>query len=204
MEVRAWHQAPGATSGSLPALAGECFFIAPIGEAGSAVRERSDVVMEYVVTPAAHSLGLVTVRADAIAAPGEVTRQVLEHVVNAGASVADLTGANPNVYYEMAVRHAARLPTVLIAERGERLPFDVAQMRTIFFDHTSLRSAAACTDAIAQQLRAALHGAVGSPIPAWERRDLTRPLPAMRSRRASRGRSAACDARSRRSPATRA
>lgn len=154
------------TTESLPDLDIECFFIAPIGAEGSEVRERSDGVMEYIVTPAAQALDLVTIRADKIAKPGQITRQVIEHVVGAKAGVVDLTGANPNVYYEMAVRHTAQLATVLIAQDGEKLPFDISQMRTIFFDHTSLKSAAECRDQITQHLEEALGGAVDSPIAA--------------------------------------
>jgi hypothetical protein len=142
------------------------FFIAPIGAEGTETRDRSDGVLEYIVAPAAHDLGLTAVRADKIAKPGQITRQVIEHVVGARASVVDLTDANPNVYYEMAVRHTAQLPTVLIARDGEKLPFDISQMRTIFFDHTSLKSAAECRTQITQHLREALDGEVDSPIAA--------------------------------------
>lgn len=150
----------------LPELDEECFFIAPIGDEGSEVRDRSDGVMEYIVAPAAQQHALETVRADKIAKPGQITRQVIEHVVGARAAVVDLTEANPNVYYEMAVRHTAQLPTVLIAQDGEKLPFDIAQMRTIFFDHTSLKSAAECRAEIAKHLGEALGGEVDSPIAA--------------------------------------
>lgn len=80
-------------------------FIAPIGSEGSEVRERSDGVMEYIVAPAAKDVELRVIRADQIAKPGEITRQVIEHVLGAKAAVVDLTGTNPNVYYEMAIRH---------------------------------------------------------------------------------------------------
>jgi hypothetical protein len=150
----------------LPDLERECFFIAPIGSEGTEVRDRSDGIMDYIVTPAAAAFDLVTVRADKIAKPGEMTRQVIEHVVGAKAAVVDLTGANANVYYEMAVRHTAQLPTVLIAQDGEILPFDISQMRTIFFDHTNLKSAARCGEEIKAHLREALDGEVDSPIAA--------------------------------------
>ena len=142
----------------------ECFFIAPIGEEGSAIRARSDAVMRYVVAPAAGAVGLRVVRGDELCAPGSVPDQVLDHVLGAPASVVDLTGANPNVCYELAIRHAAQLPAVLIAERGERLPLDVRHMRTIFFDHTDCDSVACCRRRIADGLREALAGAVGSPL----------------------------------------
>lgn len=79
---------------------------------------------------AASAVGLTVVRADAIDDPGQITLQIIDHLVYAKAAVADLTGHNPNVSYELAIRHVARLPTV----RGGKvraLPFDTAQMQTI-------------------------------------------------------------------------
>lgn len=143
----------------------ECFYIAPIGVEGSSIRKRSDGVLKFVVAPAADALGLTAVRGDAVGEPGEITLQVIEKVMTARAAVADLTGSNPNVFYELAIRHTARLPVVLICDRSdERLPFDIAQMRTIFFDSTDLSSAADCRQQIEHQLRNALGGAVSSPV----------------------------------------
>ena len=108
---------------------------------------------------------MTAVRADQISEPGQITLQVIDHILRARAAVADLTGLNPNVFYELAVRHTARLPVTLIAGKGCSLPFDIAQMRTIFFDNTDLRSADYCRVAIVSQLREALdNGAVDSPI----------------------------------------
>jgi len=143
----------------------ECFFIAPIGKEGTPERNRSDGILEFIVARAAQELGLTAIRGDQISEPGQITLQVIDHVLGAKAAVADLTYVNPNVFYELAVRHTARLPTALIAEKGCDLPFDIAQMRTIFFDHTDLRSADSCRIAIVAQLREALDkGTVDSPI----------------------------------------
>jgi class 3 adenylate cyclase len=142
----------------------ELFFIAPIGEEGSPERKRSNNVFVGVVEEVAAKLGMRAVRGDQISEPGQITTQVVRHLVYARAAVADLTGRNPNVFYELAVRHAARLPTVLIAESGEQLPFDLAQMRTIFFDHQDLISSRDCRAQIERQLNDAFNGAVDSPI----------------------------------------
>lgn len=146
-------------------MADECFFIAPIGSDGSPERNRSDGILEFIVGRAAEELGLQAIRADQIAEPGLITLQVVHHLLNAKAAVADLTGLNPNVFYELAVRHTARLPVALIAEKGSILPFDIAQMRTIFFQHNDLRSADQCRkDIVAQLGEAITNGAVDSPI----------------------------------------
>src|SRR6266542_6713285 len=107
---------------SMPTLETECFFIAPIGEDGSDIRHRSDGVLKFIVARAAQELGLTTIRADQIAAPGQITLQVINHVLQAKAAVADLTGRNANVFYELAVRHSARLPVALIVELNVRPP----------------------------------------------------------------------------------
>jgi hypothetical protein len=151
---------------ALPQLERECFFIGPIGPDNSEERNRSDGVLEFIVARAAKELGLEAIRGDQLAEPGQITLQVIEHVLGAKAAVADLTGRNPNVYYELAIRHTAKLPTVLICERGETLPFDIASMRTIFFSHTDLRDADRCRAEIVRQLRKALDGSVDSPVTA--------------------------------------
>jgi hypothetical protein len=149
---------------AVPALDQECFFIAPIGPEDSSVRKRSDGVLDFIVSKAAEELGLTALRGDQIGEPGQITLQVIDHILGARAAVADLTGLNPNVFYELAVRHTARLPVALIAEVGSDLPFDIAQMRTILFDHRDLRSADLCRQAIVTHLKEALNGAVDSPI----------------------------------------
>lgn len=149
----------------LPTLEEECFFITPIGEEGSDIRRRSDGVLKYIVGRAATEVGLEAVRVDQLADPGQINLQVVDHVLNAKAAVADLTGSNANVFYEVAIRHTARLPLVLIAEKGSVLPFDIANMRTIFFDHTDLASADECRQAIVEALKSAIEGGiVDSPI----------------------------------------
>jgi hypothetical protein len=154
------------TSTAAPSLDSECFFIAPIGKDGSPERKRSDAILKFVVARAAAELGLTAVRGDQISEPGQITLQVIDHVLRARAAVADLTGSNANVYYELAIRHTAKLPVALIAEKDCVLPFDIAQMRTIFVDHTDLASADSCREAIVLQLSEALsdNATVDSPI----------------------------------------
>lgn len=117
-----------------------CFVIAPIGETGSEVRKRSDQVFHHVVQPVFKELGYQSERADQIAEPGLITSQVIQRVLTADMVVADLTGRNPNVFYELAVRHASRKPLVQVIKKGEQIPFDVAGMRTIQLDLQDLDS----------------------------------------------------------------
>jgi hypothetical protein len=118
-----------------------------------------------VVTPAAKAAAeLKTVRADDVGEPGQITAQAVQHCLKAKAAVADLTEGNPNVYYELSVRHGAQLPVVLIAEIGTTLPFDISQSRVIFFDHTDLNSAGKAQEHLCDQITASLSAAPDNPI----------------------------------------
>lgn len=130
-----------------------CFVIAPIGTDGSETRRRSDQVLKHLVKPAAEACGYAAVRADEIDKPGLITSQVIQRVVSDELVIADLTEMNPNVFYELAIRHVIRKPLVQIIEKGERIPFDVAGTRTIHFDHKDLDSVANAKDAIISQIK---------------------------------------------------
>jgi hypothetical protein len=131
-----------------------CFVISPIGEPDSETRKRSDQVLKHVIRPAANSCGYKTVRADEIDKPGMITSQVIQHVVNDALVVADLTERNPNVFYELAIRHALRKPLVQIIRKGEAIPFDVAGTRTIYVDHKDLDSVEGAKNEIIEQIKA--------------------------------------------------
>ncbi len=131
-----------------------CFVISPLGDPESETRKRSDQVLRHVVRPAVESCGYEAVRADEIDKPGMITSQVIQHVVEDPLVVADLTERNPNVFYELAIRHALRKPLVQIIRKGEPIPFDVADTRTIYLDHKDLDSVQAAKDDIVKQVKA--------------------------------------------------
>lgn len=131
-----------------------CFVIAPIGEPDSETRRRSDQILKHVISPAVVECGYKPLRADQIAEPGLITSQVIQHIVDDPLVVADLTERNPNVFYELAVRHAIRKPLVQIIKKGEQIPFDVAGTRTIPVDHKDLDSVENARIEIVKQIRA--------------------------------------------------
>lgn len=129
-----------------------CFVIAPIGEPESPTRRRSDQVMRHIIRPVVEPRGYDAVRADDIDKPGIITTQVLNHVVDSELVIADLTDRNPNVFYELAIRHAISKPFVQIIKKGEALPFDVAGTRTVFVDLQDLDNVADSIEKIGSQI----------------------------------------------------
>jgi hypothetical protein len=117
------------------------------------VRKRSDQLIEHVLKPVLGERYEIR-RADQLGKPGIITSQVIEHVVNDDLVAADLTSRNPNVFYELAVRHALRKPLIQLIAAGEELPFDVAGMRTIFIDIHDLDSVNEAKKEIQEQVHA--------------------------------------------------
>ena len=132
----------------------DCFVIAPIGEPESDTRKRSDQILKHVISPALEDCGYKATRADQISEPGMITSQVIQRIVDDPLVVADLTERNPNVFYELAIRHAIRKPLVQIIKKGEQIPFDVAGTRTIHVDHHDLDSVESAKAEIVAQVKA--------------------------------------------------
>lgn len=115
--------------------------LAPLGTDSRTTYESSIVLWEEVLEPACSAVGLVPVRSDRIAQAGEIPDQIFGLLRDADVVIADVTGGNPNVMYELGLRHTRNKATIQLGE-NDRLPFDVSTIRTIQF----LRTAAGLID----------------------------------------------------------
>lgn len=128
--------------------------LAPLGSPGRSNYEDSIFMWSKVFEPACETFGLRIVRSDRIADPGEIPDQIFSYLSSAEVVVADLSGANPNVMYELGLRHSRSAITLQVGEYG-RLPFDVSSIRTIQFNRDEA-GLIAVRDQLIESLRAAL------------------------------------------------
>jgi hypothetical protein len=130
----------------------KAFLICPIGEEASEVRQRSDKILKHIIIPVCDRVRYKIERADMLDQPGLITNQIVKKIIDADLIIADLTGQNPNVFYELALCHILRKPTVQMIKKGEKLPFDIATTRTIQVDHTDLDNVNEAKKVLARQI----------------------------------------------------
>lgn len=117
-----------------------CFFITPIGKDGSTERINMEHVLKLMLRPilSKYEFDFEHVVTSEDDDTPKITRTILNHIENDDLCVADLTGLNPNVMFELGYRMALKKPLIIIGskEMAGRIPFDVYDNRTAFYDST--------------------------------------------------------------------
>lgn len=107
------------------------FFISPIGETLSPARRRSDKLLSWVIRPVLNDLGVDITRADEDNDPGQITSAMVSRIVESDIVVADMSGRNPNVFYELGLADAFQKPVISFSQKDEVRPFDTFNKRSI-------------------------------------------------------------------------
>jgi hypothetical protein len=105
------------------------------------------VIMQYtepyeslykeVIEPVCEEFHLHAIRADNMFSDkGIVLQDIIQGIIDSRIIVAEITPENANVYYELGYAHALQKSTILLAEKGYPLPFDIQGYRTIFYEDT--------------------------------------------------------------------
>jgi hypothetical protein len=103
-----------------------CFVIMPFGRP-------FDKYYERVYRPAIADAGLAAERADEIFTPGPFMRDVVQGIVKSSIILAELTGRNANVFYELGLCHGLEKTAVLVAQSEADIPSDLRALKFITY-----------------------------------------------------------------------
>jgi len=110
-----------------PGAARDAFVAMPYRKSWSAA-------VESAIVTAGKSRGFNCIVSKHEHRPGSIIEQVWQDIRKSEVLVADLTGSNPNVYYELGLAQAIGKLCILLLQEGKKLPFDVGPQRCISYD----------------------------------------------------------------------
>jgi hypothetical protein len=139
-----------------------CFVIMPF-------RGWHDRYYREIYRQAIFDAGLEPRRADDLFRPATIVKEIWELTKTAKILLADLSGKNPNVMYELGLAHAITKPVVLVTESMEDVPFDLRALRVLEYDKNAPRWADELQANITQALQEVLENPIAAvPTPFLE------------------------------------
>jgi len=110
-----------------PKRVGTCFVLMPF-------KEPFDSYFTAIIEPAVLAAHMEPRRGDSLFRPSPIMGDIWEMIQDAKVLVAELTGQNANVFYELGLAHAIGKPVVLVTETMDDVPFDLQPLRVILYD----------------------------------------------------------------------
>lgn len=138
---------------SQPVKLESCFVICPIGAAGSDIRARSDDLFDHLIVPICKEEGIVAERAIDASRPGDITRQIIDDILTKDLVIADISGHNPNVFYELAIRHLSGKPFIHLSAMAEKVPFDMSILNVIPIETQTFAGFRRTADGLHKQIK---------------------------------------------------
>lgn len=161
----------GPTAGTNQAVSGDnkkrkgrpkptCFTIMPFGE-------WFDDYYDELYCPAIRAAGLEPKRADDLYRPSTIINDIWSYTQSAKLTLADLTGKNPNVFYELGLAHALAKPAILITDSINDVPFDLRSLRVIVYDKNQPDWGVALQESITKSIKEIIESPLESVLPTF-------------------------------------
>ncbi len=113
----------------------------PFSTTKSCNEQKWTEIFEYIIKPTIEESGLGYVCERSVAGRQNTIKGILESLNQANIVIADLTDNNPNVFYELGIRHTLANRTILIAQREEHVPFDLRPYPVAFYSESPAKIA---------------------------------------------------------------
>jgi hypothetical protein len=137
-----------------------CFTIMPFGG-------WFDTYYESIYRPAIEAAGLVPRRADDLYRPSAIVHDIWTLTKTATIVLAELSGKNPNVFYELGLAHAIARPAILVTQTMDDVPFDLRALRVIVYDRNRPDWGADLKNSIEASIREVLTSPTKSVLPSF-------------------------------------
>lgn len=113
-----------------------CFVIMPISDVDGYEKGHFDRVYKYLIKPACEAAGYKVDRADDTSKANMIIVDILQKAVKYDMAICDISSRNANVFYELGLRQAFNMKTVLIKDKKTVMPFDISSIRTLSYSET--------------------------------------------------------------------
>lgn len=107
-----------------------------------------DAYYPAIFKPGLEAAGYQVRRADDLSTPHPIIKDIQDSIANADLIVCDMSGQNPNVFYELGLAHAIGKPVILVCDTLDDVPFDLRHIRIIAYDCKMPDWAAKLRDAV--------------------------------------------------------
>ena len=131
----------------------KCFVVSPIGDAGTDIRKNADQLYQHIIKPVCEKCGFIAQRVDELNTSESIPQEILDALNDYELVIADLTGHNPNVFFEIGYRTKSQKPIIHLKRKDEIIPFDVSAIRTFEYDLTDLDMVTATKDRLEQVIK---------------------------------------------------
>jgi hypothetical protein len=129
--------ASGKEEQTMPGEPRSCFVIMPFSATTACTEGEWSDFFETVLKPSIENAGLDYECHRSSANRGNIVKAIIQSLNDAHVVIADLTDSNPNVFYELGVRHALTNRTILLAQDRDFIPFDLRTYASHVYDWKS-------------------------------------------------------------------
>jgi hypothetical protein len=126
-----------------------------------------DDYYDSIYIPAIEACGLQAHRADDLFRPSTIVNDIWAYTKRAKILLADLTGKNPNVFYELGLAHALAKPAIIVAESMEEIPFDLRALRIITYDKNDPEWGKILKEKLESSIKEVLKSPIEAVLPAF-------------------------------------
>jgi hypothetical protein len=103
-----------------------CFIVMPFSQEWSADVHR-------ILARGCEAAGVRPVRGDDLFSPTDIIEDIWQSINAADFVIADITGRNPNVLYELGIAHTLAKPVLILSKEAADIPIDLATRRVILY-----------------------------------------------------------------------